>query len=148
MLGKDENKYKKLFRLRTNAQLADRALPSAEQIVFGGLGSVRGYRQDILQTDNGVSFTGEVELPVLQTFKNTGVVKVIPFVDYSIGWNSSGNVNPSPNSLASLGLGLQWQQGNNFTARFDWGIPLISVDSGDRTWQENGLYFSVQWNRF
>jgi len=148
VLGKDENKYKKLFRLRTNAQLADRALPSAEQIVFGGLGSVRGYRQDILQTDNGVSFTGEVELPVLQTFKNTGVVKVIPFVDYGIGWNSSGNVNPSPNSLASLGLGLQWQQGNNFTARFDWGIPLISVDSGDRTWQENGLYFSVQWNRF
>ncbi|MBD2492324.1 ShlB/FhaC/HecB family hemolysin secretion/activation protein [Aulosira sp. FACHB-615] len=141
-------KYKQLFRLRANAQLADRALASSEQLVFGGLGSVRGYRQDILQTDNGVFLTGEYEIPILQTFKNTGVVQVVPFVDYGIGWNSSGNANPSPNSLASLGLGLQWQQGNDFTARFDWGIPLISAESRGRTWQENGLYFSVQWNRF
>jgi hemolysin activation/secretion protein len=42
---------------------------------------------------------------------------------------------------------LQWTQ-NNFSARLDWGIPLISVNSRDRTWQENGLYFSVQYNPF
>ncbi|MFK0733483.1 MAG: ShlB/FhaC/HecB family hemolysin secretion/activation protein [Gloeotrichia echinulata IR180] len=145
LLGED--KYK-LLRLRANVQLADRALPSAEQITFGGLGSVRGYRQDILQTDNGVFVTGEVELPVLYAFNNTAVLQVIPFVDYGISWNSSGNANPSPNSLAALGFGLQWRQGNNFTARFDWGIPLISAESRGRTWQENGLYFSVQWNPF
>ncbi|NEQ63778.1 MAG: BamA/TamA family outer membrane protein, partial [Moorea sp. SIO4A1] len=69
-------------------------------------------------------------------------------VDFGTAWNSSGNDNPDPNTLASVGLGLQWQQGNNSTARLDWGIPLISVDSRDRTWQENGLHFSVQWNPF
>jgi len=135
------------LRLRANVQLADRALMSSEQFVIGGLGSVRGYRQDALQTDNGVFATAEVEIPVARVFRNTGVIKVIPFVDYGIGWNSSGQENPSPNSLASLGVGLQWRQGNNFNARLDWGIPLISAVFGDsRTWQENGLYFSVQWN--
>ncbi|NJM22741.1 MAG: ShlB/FhaC/HecB family hemolysin secretion/activation protein, partial [Richelia sp. SM1_7_0] len=123
------------------------ALMSSEQFVIGGLGSVRGYRQDALQTDNGVFATAEVEIPVARIFRNTGVIKVIPFVDYGIGWNSSGQENPSPNSLASLGVGLQWRQGNNFNARLDWGIPLISAVFGDsRTWQEKGLYFSVQWN--
>lgn len=140
-LGRD-----KLLLLRTNAQLADRALVSSEQLSFGGLGSVRGYRQDTLQTDNGVLASAEVQLPILRVFRNKGVIQVVPFVDYGMGWNSSGKENPNPNTLASAGLGLQWRQGNDFTARLDWGIPLISVESRGKTWQENGLYFSVQWN--
>ncbi|NEO44111.1 MAG: ShlB/FhaC/HecB family hemolysin secretion/activation protein [Moorea sp. SIO4A3] len=134
--------------VRANAQLADQALVSSEQFAIGGLGSVRGYRQDTLQTDNGIFASAEVQLPVLRVFQDKGVIQVVPFVDFGTAWNSSGNDNPDPNTLASVGLGLQWQQGNNFTARLDWGIPLISVDSRDRTWQENGLHFSVQWNPF
>ena len=67
-------------------------------------------------------------------------------IDWGMVWNSSGLANPTPNSLASVGLGLQWQQGD-FTARLDWGIPLVSVDSIEGTRQESGLYFSVQYNR-
>ncbi|WP_424100008.1 BamA/TamA family outer membrane protein [Moorena producens] len=134
--------------VRANAQLADQALVSSEQFAIGGLGSVRGYRQDTLQTDNGIFASGEVQLPVLRVFKDKGVIQVLPFVDFGTAWNNSGNDNPDPKTLASVGLGLQWRQGNNFTARLDWGIPLISVDSRDRTWQENGLHFSVQWNPF
>ena len=50
--------------------------------------------------------------------------------------------------LASVGLGLRWLQGNNFTAGIEWGIPLVSVDTQRNTWQENGLYFFVQYNPF
>jgi hypothetical protein len=56
----------------------------------------------------------------------TAVIQVVPFVDWGMVWNGSGQANPSPNSLASVGLGLQWQQGD-FTARLDWGIPLVSA---------------------
>jgi hemolysin activation/secretion protein len=45
-------------------------------------------------------------------------------------------------------LGLRWTQGNNFTAAVEWGIPLISVDRQGDSLQENGLYFSVQYNPF
>ncbi|MCU0567201.1 MAG: hypothetical protein MUF49_11455 [Oculatellaceae cyanobacterium Prado106] len=35
-----------------------------------------------------------------------------------------------------------------FSARVDWGIPLVDVDSGDRTWQENGIYLSLRYTSF
>jgi hemolysin activation/secretion protein len=135
-----------LLLVLANAQLADRALVPSEQFALGGQGSVRGYLQDFLLTDNGIKASAEVQLPVLRVFRGNGVIQVVPFVDWGMVWNSSGQANPSPNSLASVGLGLQWQQGD-FTARLDWGIPLVSVDSIDGTGQESGVYFSVQYNR-
>jgi hemolysin activation/secretion protein len=129
-------------------QLASRTLLPIEQIGLGGLDSVRGYRQDFLLTDNGAFASAEVQVPVLRVPQINGVLQIIPFVDFGVGWNSSDRENPDPNTLASVGLGLRWSQGERFTARLDWGIPLISVDSRERTWQENGLYFSIQYNPF
>jgi len=137
-----------LLLARANIQLADRALLGSEQFAIGGFGSVRGYRQDILLADSGIFASTEVQIPVLRVPEWQGILQIVPFVDYGSVWNSFGRDNPSPNYLASVGLGLQWRMGNNFTARFDWGIPLVSVSSPVRTWQENGLYFSVQWNPF
>jgi hemolysin activation/secretion protein len=137
-----------LLLVRTNAQLANRSLLPAEQFGLGGFGSVRGYRQDTLLTDNGIFASAELQLPMVRVPQWRGVLQVIPFIDYGTAWNSSGRDNPNPSTLASVGLGLQWRQSDNFIARLDWGIPLVSVNSRDRTWQENGLYFSVQYNPF
>ena len=137
-----------LLVLRGNIQLANDALLPSEEFSIGGFNSVRGYRQDALLTDNGFVASAEVRLPVLTVPEWQGVLQLIPFVDYGIGWNSAGVSDPDNQNLASVGLGLQWQQGDNFIARFDWGIPLVDIDSRDRTWQENGLLFSVQWNLF
>jgi hemolysin activation/secretion protein len=137
-----------LLLLRADIQMASRTLLPIEQIGLGGLDSVRGYRQDFLLTDNGAFASAEVQVPVLRVPQINGVLQIIPFVDFGVGWNSSDRENPDPNTLASVGLGLRWSQGDRFTARLDWGIPLISVDSRERTWQENGLYFSIQYNPF
>ncbi|MBW4450816.1 MAG: ShlB/FhaC/HecB family hemolysin secretion/activation protein [Spirirestis rafaelensis WJT71-NPBG6] len=137
-----------LLLVRGNMQLADRSLLPIEQFGLGGLGSVRGYRQDLLLTDNGVFATAEVQYPILRLPQWQGVLQVVPFVDIGSAWNSSGRQNPEVNTLASVGLGLQWRQGDRFTARLDWGIPLVSVDSRERTWQENGVYFSILYNPF
>jgi len=63
-------------------------------------------------------------------------------------WTSSGEANPSPNLLVSAGMGLHWQMGNRLTALLNYGIPLISVQNSRKTWQENGIYFSVVYNLF
>ncbi len=136
-----------LLLVRGNVQLTDRSLVPSEQFAIGGAQSVRGYLQDSLFSDNGIFASAEVQLPVLRVSGGKGVIQVVPFVDFGTVWNSSGQPNPSPNTLASVGLGLQWQQGN-FTARLDWGIPLVSLDASDRTSQDNGLYFSVRYHRF
>jgi hemolysin activation/secretion protein len=137
-----------LLLVRGDVQLADRDLLPLEQFGLGGQESVRGYRQDALLTDNGALLSTEVRIPILRLGRrNRGVVQIVPFIDFGTAWNNKGD-DPDPNQLVGTGLGLLWRQGNNFTARLDWGIPLVDVDSNKRTWQENGLYFSVVYTPF
>ncbi len=134
--------------LRANTQLASKALLPLEQFGIGGLDSVRGYRQDLLLTDNGTFASAEVQIPIFRLPQTDSMLQVAPFIDFGIAWNNSSKDNPDPNTLASLGFGLRWSQGDRFSARLDWGIPLISVQSQGRTWQEDGLYFSILYNPF
>ncbi|WP_375503528.1 ShlB/FhaC/HecB family hemolysin secretion/activation protein [uncultured Nostoc sp.] len=138
-----------LLLLRLNTQLASRTLLPLEQFGLGGQDSVRGYRQDYLLTDNGTFLSAEVQVPILRLPQINSTLQVVPFVDFGVGWNSSGRENPDPNTLAAVGLGLRWSQGDRFTVRLDWGIPLLSVNSSnEKTLQENGLYFSLLYNPF
>ncbi len=138
-----------LLLLRSDAQLTTRTLVPLEQFGLGGLRSVRGYRQDVLLTDNAFFASAEVRLPIYRARKIGGVLQLAPFVDFGIGWNSSGGTVPGNNTLVSIGLGLQWQMGNQLSARLDYGIPLIDINSGEkRTLQEQGLYFSFSYSPF
>ena len=137
-----------LVIVRSDLQFSTKALVSLEQIGLGGFDSVRGYRQDVLLTDNGVLLSGEVQVPVAR-FGQGNMLQVVPFLDYGVGWNSSSVANPKKKNLLGAGLGLQLRIGNRFTGRVEYGVPLIDVGSGEkRTWQEKGIYFSVIYNPF
>jgi hemolysin activation/secretion protein len=129
-----------LLIVRGDIQVADRALVPIEQFAVGGQQTIRGYRQDALLTDNGIFFSTEFRLPILKANGN-GVLQVTPFIDIGTGWNN-GKSNLIQNTLVGAGLGLLWQQ-ENLSARIDYGIPLISVDTEKPTLQDNGIYFSI-----
>jgi hemolysin activation/secretion protein len=133
-----------LFLIRADMQLADRPLLSSEQIGLGGQSTVRGYRQDQILADNGFLATAELRYPVLRIPEIQGLLQITPFIDFGTAWNISqpGRSAVNPDTIASTGIGLLWQQ-NNLTARFDWGIPLGIDITNKNTWQENGLYFSI-----
>lgn len=133
-----------LLLVRGDIQIADNALVPLEQLGIGGQYTVRGYRQDALLIDNGVLFSTEVRLPILRTNRSGGVLQVTPFIDIGTGWNNGRN-NPNPNTLVGTGLGLLWQQGN-LSARIDYGIPLVSIDSDNQTLQDSGIYFSIRYS--
>ncbi|MEO1592769.1 MAG: ShlB/FhaC/HecB family hemolysin secretion/activation protein [Cyanobacteria bacterium J06632_22] len=136
-----------LFFLRGDAQLALNDLLSAEEFGLGGAQSVRGYRQDALLRDNGTLLSAELRLPIARVPELDGVLQVIPFIDAGVAWNFDGS-STGPNTLVGAGLGLLWQQGNDFSARLDWGIPLVDL-AGERSgWQDNGIYFSIQYTPF
>lgn len=135
-----------LLLVRGNLQLADRALLPSEQIGVGGQGTVRGYRQDLLLADNGFLASMELQYPILRIPQIQGVLQITPFIDFGSAWNTSsaGRTPLEDETLVSTGLGLLWKQSDRLTARFDWGIPLVSVSSGEKdSWQENGLSFSI-----
>ena len=136
-----------LFILRSGVQISNDALFGAEQFTVGGFNTVRGYRQDAILTDNGFLASAEFRLPITKGFSDSGVLQIIPFFDYGKGWNNFDVPDPDPNNLASFGMGLLWQE-EDFNLRFDYGIPLIDIDSRDKTLQEQGLYLSLQWNLF
>ncbi len=139
-----------LLVLRSNLQLTSRPLVPLEQFTLGGLYSVRGYRQDLFLTDNGVFSSAEVRLPILRLDSVEGLLQVAPFVDFGVAWNDDDNPipTPAPNTLTSVGLGLQWQMGTNFTARFDWAVPLTDIESEGGRSQEEEFYFTINYSFF
>jgi hemolysin activation/secretion protein len=135
-----------LLLLRGDVQFANETLLPIEQFSLGGQNTVRGYRQDAVLTDNGILASAEIRFPLIRN-PSQPVLQLIPFVDFGTSWNSSGGTKPNPSTLASVGLGLQYQS-DNLTARLDWGIPLVDVNRTGDSWQEKGVYFSVVYNRF
>ncbi|MCC5614716.1 ShlB/FhaC/HecB family hemolysin secretion/activation protein [Nostoc sp. CHAB 5836] len=130
--------------LRSNVQLTSSSLLSIQQFSLGGQGTVRGYRQDVFLSDNGIFASAELRLPVARFPELQGTLQVTPFIDFGTVWNADSK-NPDPNTLVGSGLGLLWQMGDRFTARLDWGIPLINIDNSKDTWQENGVYFQMEY---
>ncbi len=138
-----------LLIVRSDIQLADRPLLSLEQIGIGGVQSVRGYRQDLLLTDSGAIASAEVRFPIWRVPKVKGLLQVATFIDLGVGWNHSGEkANPDSDKLLGAGVGVLWQMGDRFNARLDYGFPLINVGGGDRTFQEKGLYFRINYFAF
>lgn len=138
-----------LLVLRSDAQLTPNSLVPLEQFSVGGLNSVRGYRQDSLLTDNGVFASAEVRIPVLRIPEIKGLLQLAPFIDFGVGWNHNSEFQvQGTNTLVGTGLGLIWQMSDRLSARLDWGMPLTDREDSDRTWQENGIYFSVRFTPF
>ncbi len=142
LLGRDSR-----LLLRGDIQLATGSLLSSEQFGLGGQQTVRGYPQDTLLRDNGVLLSAEATFPVIRLADN--IVQVVPFLDAGAAWNAQ-NASEGSRVLVGTGIGLLWQQGDRFTARLDWGLPLVNLAETDRSrrWQDNGLYFSVQYSLF
>jgi hemolysin activation/secretion protein len=140
-----------LLVLRADFQIADRPLLSLEQFGVGGLYSVRGYSPYALLTDNGFFASAEVRLPIARFDRVQGLLQLAPFIDFGVGWNNPGNPIPTaqPNTLLAIGLGLQWQMGRDFSARLDWGIPLIELKypQGGTIIQQN-IYFTLNYRFF
>ncbi len=129
---------------RIDTQLTPDALLPLEQFSLGGIDSVRGYPQNQLLTDNGIFASVEIRIPLTS---DPSVLQLTPFIDVGTGWNNL-LPNPDPSTLVGLGLGMRWLIGSNLSLRLDYGIPLISVQNQENSLQENGFYFSLQYQPF
>lgn len=133
---------------RVAAQLTPDSLLPLEQFSLGGVDTVRGYRQNQRVADNGVTGSLEIRVPIIRSPDKFGTVQLAPFLDLGRVWNSSESPIASPRTLISTGIGLRWQFDPYFSARLDWGFPLISVDKQGETLQDNGIFFSIRLQPF
>jgi hemolysin activation/secretion protein len=133
-----------LMLAKINTQLTPDSLLSLEKISIGGVETVRGYDQNQLVADSGVVGGVEVRIPLTS---NVETLQLLPFFDIGTVWNNRGS-NPDSQTLASLGLGLQWQPFNGLVLRTDYGIPVIGTSDGGSSLQDNGFNFSVRYQPF
>jgi hemolysin activation/secretion protein len=134
--------------VRSDLQLANRPLFQIEQIAFGGLGSVRGYRQYLTVSDDGLLVSAELRIPVgrlplpyLADSDAAGTVQIVPFYDYARAWNVN-RPTPFPQQISGVGAGVRWYIGSGITAEFYYGKALRHVPVGTSI-EDRGLYFRV-----
>lgn len=133
-----------LLLTRVNAQLTPDSLLPLERFGFGGIDTVRGYRQNQLVTDNGILGSVELRIPLTS---DPSRLQLTPFLEIGHGWNNQ-TPDPNPATLASLGLGLRWLVTPSLALQVDYGIPLIKVENQGDSLQDNGLYFSLRYQPF
>ena len=137
-----------LFLLKGDVQLSASSLVPLEQFRVGGFNSVRGYRQDLALGDNGIFASAELRIPVLRVPSIDGVVQLTPFFDIGTIWNNDDEIEIENDILPAVGIGLNFTAGDRFNARIDWGIPLVDIDIDKKSLQEDGIYFSINYNFF
>ena len=133
-----------LLVARIGGQFSSYSLLSLEKFSLGGINSVRGYEENQLVTDSGVSGGIELRIPVTS---NPNTLQLTPFIEFGTGWNND-EPNPENATIASLGLGLSWLINNSISIRLDYGVPLVDVDNEGDSLQENGWHFSLRYQPF
>lgn len=133
-----------LFIARLDAQLTPDSLLPIEQFAIGGGGTVRGYRQNQIVTDNGILGGIEFRIPLT---RNPQRLQLTPFVEAGHGWNNRLS-DPALDSIVSLGLGVRWLITPDLAVRVDYGIPLIEVENRGDSLQEDGFSFSIRYQPF
>ncbi|HKA13693.1 MAG TPA: ShlB/FhaC/HecB family hemolysin secretion/activation protein [Myxococcota bacterium] len=128
--------------LRADLQLAADPLFSLEQYSVGGEHTVRGYRENRLVRDNGLTSSLEVRVPVWVDAAHQVIVQLAPFCDAGRSWNTERD-EPSPRTLASVGIGLRttWR---HLHGELFGGHQIKDVDKpDDRALQDEGVHFSL-----
>lgn len=131
---------------RFATQLSPDSLLPLEQFSIGGIDTIRGYRQNQFVADNGVTGSFEARFGLVNDPAGFGTIQVAPFLDIGKVWNNN-DTGVDNRLFVGTGLSLRWQY-HNFAARLDWGLPLTSINRQGDSLQDNGLFFSLNYQPF
>ena len=132
--------------LRVDAQLTPDSLLPLEQMSIGGRYTVRGYVENQLVRDNGVSASIETRFPIVRNKPWASILDLCAFYDFGHSWNTDFP-SPKPRTIDSVGLGIRWELSRPWNSHFHpqfelyWGIPLRTVDNEGGNVQEKGIHF-------
>ncbi|MEQ9484218.1 ShlB/FhaC/HecB family hemolysin secretion/activation protein [Coleofasciculus sp. F4-SAH-05] len=134
--------------IQADLQLAFDSLLPAQQFVIGGGQSVRGYRQNVRAGDNGFRISVEDRITLERDESGIATFVLAPFFDVGYVWNRGTNPNEllDQTFIAGLGLGVLWEPLPNLNLRLDYGLPLVDLDDRGENAQDDGFYFSVNYN--
>ncbi|MEQ8516971.1 MAG: ShlB/FhaC/HecB family hemolysin secretion/activation protein [Chromatocurvus sp.] len=127
-------------------------LLSVEKMAIGGVYSVRGFRENQLVRDNGVSASLEWRIPLFSN--DAGISRwnltAIPFLDYGRSWDHDSKLSThKPAELGSIGLGLQWRPTTRVFFSVFYGERIADRDvqePAENDLQDDGFHFALALN--
>lgn len=140
---------------KADLQLSREPLLYMEKFAVGGESTVRGYRENLLLRDNGVTASLELRVPVgrlplLAVSRETddGLVQVAPFVDWGRSWDChdpAAFMATEVKYLASLGLGLRWEPSATIHAQIYAALALNNdgFEQVEHSLQDAGIHFRL-----
>ncbi|MBE0619391.1 MAG: ShlB/FhaC/HecB family hemolysin secretion/activation protein, partial [Burkholderiales bacterium] len=119
------------LRFAASGQYAGDPLVAAEQIGLAGSTAVRGFNERAAAADSGYFANAEIYTPELAKAAGwRGSLRVLAFYDFARGYNHNvpaGSLTPTKVGIASLGTGLRYTLGKDFSLRFDLAQVLDAV---------------------
>ena len=129
------------LHLAVNGQYSGDPLVAAEQLGLAGSTAVRGFDERAVSADSGYVINAEIYTPELVKKGSDlrGSLRALGFYDLGRGYNQNvpgGSLTPARVSIASVGAGLRYALGKDFSLRFDLaqvvdGGPVGTKKRGD-----------------
>ena len=128
-----------LLLLRGDLQLAANRLFSLESFTLGGVSSVRGYRENQVIRDSGVSAGIEARIPVLERGRHR--LSLALFSDAGRAWNLGDD---DVEALWSVGAGLRWDHRRVNVSLYAGQALSSRPPSAADSLQDNGIHLSIR----
>ena len=150
-----------LLFAKADAQLASGSLVPAEQKAIGGMDSVRGFPERIVQGDDGISGTVEVRTPLMSTFlgspyktkvdreialnegRTMDRLQFVTFMDAGLVKIKDSLGPVERYTIVGAGAGFRLALTKYSQLRFDWGFPISGRDkvtTSDEDIKSSGRY--------
>jgi hemolysin activation/secretion protein len=120
------------WNARFTAQYSSDNLLPSEQLVFGGIQSIRGFVEQGATRDEGILLQNDLRLPSLRAslfkgFTRADGLEPFVFLDLGAGRNhlSMPDMPRSWVEMVTAGPGLTWRFAPNAALRLSWGFPLV-----------------------
>jgi len=138
------------FIIRTAFQMSMDPLLSIEKFSVGGHSTVRGYRENQLVRDNGLTASAEFRYPLFadESGNDPYNFQLAPFLDWGTAWDEDvPSQDDETLDIYSAGIGFLWQPINGLNIETYWAEALesdVKQDDGDDL-QDDGLHFSLSY---
>ncbi len=127
------------LRVAASAQYAGNPVVAAEQLGLAGSTAVRGFDERAAAADSGYFANAEIYTPEIgKTSGSPSSLRALAFYDFARGRNHNvpvGSLTPTKIDVASVGAGLRYAIGKDFSLRLDLARVL---DAGPAGTQERG----------
>ncbi len=118
---------------RFRGQIASDVLPASEEMVLGGIDTVRGYSQGEHLGDDGYIINVELRIPppligsweipyLHQNLKST--LQLAGFFDHGTVFRRAASGQSPFDTIASVGMGLRFFLPHDWNVSLDWGFPI------------------------